>query len=185
MFFAWFLNLYPAVFLLKEAPIGLNLGGFWPPSLALIGQIWKSVNCHSVREWASKSSFRGHPFKLILSFSCTHVPNLSFLWFQTYLYHILATLGIHCGCISHPKLRQFQCWFRDHVLTKKIVFLWSRAGATHDPTQERGEPGETQEATRGTQRHPEAPRRHPGGSEAENLKNVHFCMLFTAYMIHR
>ena len=53
-------------------------------------------------------------------------------------------------------------------------------GATQETP--RRHPGETQEAPRGTQRHPEAPRRHPGGSEAENLKNVDFCMLFTAYL---
>ena len=55
-------------------------------------------------------------------------------------------------------------------------------GATQE-TPRRG-PGETQEAPRGTQRHPEAPRRHPRGSEAENLKNVDFCMLFAAYLTY-
>jgi len=34
----------------------------------------------------------------------------------------------------------------------------------------------------GTQRHPEAPRRHPGGSEAENLENDDFCIIYTAYL---
>ena len=59
-FLICFLNLCPSIVLLPQAHAGINSEGLGPPIWSQSEQIWKSGNCDSGQEGASKSSLRGH-----------------------------------------------------------------------------------------------------------------------------
>ena len=102
-FFTCFLNLSPSIFLLPQAPEGFNFEGHWPPIRSQSEPIWKSVNCNSMQEGASKSSFRGHP---VVAFFMFFICVLSGAFFLSFFNRFLNIVRIRVSILN-----QYGCHF--------------------------------------------------------------------------